>query len=81
MAHKGSQAAAISRKSVFGNAAILAACNGRNYLAIFKREFDQKSQKLLHDRFSPLLGGDLNPILGFCFPLFSMLFPGEFPSR
>ena len=24
--------------------------------------------------------GDLNPILGFCFPLFSMVFPGEFPS-
>jgi hypothetical protein len=22
-----------------------------------------------------LLGGDLNPILGFCFPLFSMVFP------
>jgi len=33
MAHKGSQAAAISKKSVFGNAAMLAACNGRNYLA------------------------------------------------
>ena len=32
-AHKGSQAAAISRKSVFANAAILAACNGRNCLA------------------------------------------------
>jgi hypothetical protein len=32
-AHKGSQAAAISKKSVFGNAAMLAACNGRNYLA------------------------------------------------
>jgi hypothetical protein len=25
-------------------------------------------------------GGDLNPILGFCFPLFSRVFPGEFPS-
>ena len=25
-------------------------------------------------------GGDLNPILGFCFPLFSRCFPGEFPS-
>jgi len=24
--------------------------------------------------------GDLNPVLGFCIPLFSMLFPGEFPS-
>ena len=24
--------------------------------------------------------GDLNPILGFYFPLFSMVFPGEFPS-
>jgi hypothetical protein len=24
--------------------------------------------------------GDLNPILGFCFPLFSIHFPGEFPS-
>jgi len=22
-----------------------------------------------------VLGGDLNPILGFCFPLFSMVFP------
>jgi hypothetical protein len=32
-AHKGSQAAVISRKSVFGSAAILAACNGRSYLA------------------------------------------------
>jgi len=32
-AHKGSQAAAISRKLVFGDAVILAACNGRNYLA------------------------------------------------
>jgi hypothetical protein len=29
---------------------------------------------------APLLGGDLNPILGFCFPLFSRVFPGEFPS-
>src|SRR5262249_30975153 len=27
-----------------------------------------------------MLGGELNPILGFCFPLFSMVFPGEFPS-
>ena len=25
-------------------------------------------------------GGDLNPILGFCFPLVSMCFPWEFPS-
>jgi len=25
-------------------------------------------------------GGDLNPFLGFCFPLFSMVFPREFPS-
>jgi hypothetical protein len=25
-------------------------------------------------------GGDLNPILGFCFPLFSRVLPGEFPS-
>src|SRR6516164_6135792 len=25
-------------------------------------------------------GGDLNPLSGFCFPLFSMVFPGEFPS-
>ena len=25
-----------------------------------------------------VLGGDLNPILGFCFPLFSMVFPGSF---
>jgi DNA-binding transcriptional LysR family regulator len=24
--------------------------------------------------------GDLNPILGFCFPLFSMVFPGESPA-
>jgi hypothetical protein len=24
-------------------------------------------------------GGDLNPILGFYFPLFSMVFPEEFP--
>ena len=29
---------------------------------------------------SRLLGGDLNPIVGFCFPLFSMVFAGEFPS-
>jgi hypothetical protein len=27
-----------------------------------------------------LLGGDLNPPLGFYFPLFSMGFPREFPS-
>ena len=27
-----------------------------------------------------LLGGDLTPILGFCFPLFSGVFPSEFPS-
>jgi hypothetical protein len=26
-------------------------------------------------RWPPLLGGDLNPILGFYFPLFSMVFP------
>ena len=25
-------------------------------------------------------GGDLNPILGFCFPLFSMVFPRKLPS-
>jgi hypothetical protein len=25
-------------------------------------------------------GGDLNPVLGFCFPLFSMSFAREFPS-
>jgi hypothetical protein len=25
-------------------------------------------------------GGDLNPLSGFCFPLFSMVFPWEFPS-
>ena len=29
----------------------------------------------------PLLGGDLNPILGFCFPLFSMLFLGGVSLR
>ena len=28
----------------------------------------------------PALLGGLNPILGFCFPLFSMYFPGEFLS-
>jgi hypothetical protein len=28
----------------------------------------------------PLLGGDLNPPLGFYFPLFSMSFAREFPS-
>jgi hypothetical protein len=27
-----------------------------------------------------MLGGDLNPFLGFCFPLFSMVFPWEFLS-
>jgi hypothetical protein len=27
-----------------------------------------------------VLGGDLNPFLGFYFPLFSMVFPWEFPS-
>ena len=32
--HQGSQAAEISRKSVLNNPAILAAWNGRNYLAI-----------------------------------------------
>ena len=26
------------------------------------------------------LGGDLNPILGFCFPPFSRVFPRKFPS-
>ena len=26
-----------------------------------------------------VLGGDLNPVSGFYFPLFSMMFPGEFP--
>ena len=26
-----------------------------------------------------MLGGDLNPISGFYFPLFSRFFPGEFP--
>jgi len=31
-------------------------------------------------RMASLLGGDLNPILGFCFPLFSRRFPWEFPS-
>ena len=25
-------------------------------------------------------GGDLNPILGYCFPLFSMVFPRKLPS-
>jgi hypothetical protein len=32
-------------------------------------------------RMAPLLGGGLNPILGFCFPLFSIYFPGEFSIR
>ena len=32
-------------------------------------------------RFSPLLGGDLNPLSGSSFPLFSWCFPGEFPSE
>src|SRR6266436_3624686 len=33
--------------------------------------------KLLRDEFPPLLGGDLNPVSGFYFPLFSMVFPSE----
>ena len=28
-----------------------------------------------------VLGGDLNPVLGFCFPLFSMVFPRKSASR
>jgi len=35
----------------------------------------KKSQKLLHGELPPLLGGDLNPILGFCFPPCSMVSP------
>jgi hypothetical protein len=27
-----------------------------------------------------LLGGDLNPVSGFYFPLFSMVFPRKLPS-
>jgi hypothetical protein len=36
---------------------------------------------LLHARFPPLLGGDLNPLSGFYFPLFSMVFPWEISIR
>jgi hypothetical protein len=32
-------------------------------------------------KFPPLLGGDLNPLSGFCFPLFSMVFPWGFSIR
>jgi len=28
-----------------------------------------------------VLGGDLNPILGFCFPLFSRVLPSEIANR
>ena len=38
-------------------------------------EIDQKCGLLWSAEFSPLLGGDLNPILGFCFPVFSRVLP------
>jgi hypothetical protein len=87
--HKGSQAAAFSRKSVFGNGAILTAWqrNPRDVphesLERHFREFSPenmipKSRK--HGAFPAVLGGDLNPPLGFYFPLFSMSFAREFPS-
>jgi hypothetical protein len=40
----------------------------------FCPEIDQKVGKIAAARFSPLLGGDLNPFSGFYFPLFSMVF-------
>jgi hypothetical protein len=44
----------------------------------------QKSAKTLvffgQPTFLLCSGGDLNPLSGFCFPLFSMVFPWEFPS-
>src|SRR6516165_11894904 len=43
-------------------------------------EIDQKCGLLWPAEFFPLLGGDLNPLSGFCFPPFSMSFPEEFPS-
>ena len=33
------------------------------------------------DELPPLLGGDLNPLLGFCFPLFPMVLPWEIAIR
>ena len=39
------------------------------------REIYQKCGTLWHARLSPLLGGDLNPVSGFCFPLVSRVFP------
>ena len=45
-------------------------------IPIFQPEIDQIVAKLPHVRLSPLLGGDLNPVLGFCFPLFSIGLPG-----
>jgi hypothetical protein len=44
-------------------------------IPIFVPEIDQSVAKLLHIDFHLCSGGDLNPILGFCFPLFSMAFP------
>ena len=41
---------------------------------------ERKFLKNNYLRRDSLLGGDLNPILGFCFPLFSRVFLGEFPS-
>ena len=42
---------------------------------ILSEEIDQKCGLLWSAEFSPLLGGDLNPILGFCFPVFSRVLP------
>jgi hypothetical protein len=41
----------------------------------------KKSEKLLRARFSPLLGGDLNPVSGFRFPLFSTVLPWKSTNR
>ena len=57
----------------------------RTGLPIFGSEIDQKAAKTAANcctRESLICsGGDLNPILGFYFPLFSRFFAREFPSR
>jgi hypothetical protein len=45
-----------------------------------RAEIGQKFGLFWSTEFSPLLGGGLDPLSGFCFPLFSMVFPWEFPS-
>ena len=105
--YKGSQDTEFSRKSVFGNPAILATCEryeagnacfrwtrrgtSRSWRVrrprvreiMFRQSREARRKCLSAWPFDGLLcsEGDLNPILGFCFPLFSRVLPGEFPSE